>query len=150
MNTVLLLIIAIPAVEIFLMIKIGQNIGALSTIGLIFLTAIIGIYFAKLEGLNTLRSGINNLYKNKIPIYEMMSGASIAFAALLLIIPGFITDFFGFLLLIPFTRKIIISLFLKKKRPVADKKDYIEGEILDRDKKDDLWNCNKIYKRFKF
>ena len=84
MNTVLLLIIAIPAVEIFLMIKIGQNIGALSTIGLIFLTAIIGIYFAKLEGLNTLRSGINNLYKNKIPIYEMMSGASIAFAACLL------------------------------------------------------------------
>ena len=138
MNTVLLLIIAIPAVEIFLMIKIGQNIGALSTIGLILLTATIGMYFAKLEGLNTLRSGINNLYRNKIPIYEMMSGASIAFAAVLLIIPGFITDFFGFLLLVPFTRKIIISLFLKKKRPVADKKDYIEGEILDRDKKDDL------------
>ena len=138
MNTVLLLIIAIPAVEIFLMIKIGQNIGALSTIGLIFLTAIIGVYFAKLEGLNTLRSGINNLYKNKIPIYEMMSGASIAFAALLLIIPGFITDFLGFLLLIPFTRKKIIRLFLNKKRPVTDKKDYIEGEILDRDKKDDL------------
>ena len=138
MNTVLLLIIAIPAVEIFLMIKIGQNIGALSTISLIFLTAVIGIYFAKLEGLNTLRSGINNLYKNKIPIYEMMSGASIAFAALLLIIPGFITDFLGFLLLIPFTRKKIISLFLNKKRPVTDKKDYIDGEILDRDKKDDL------------
>ena len=138
MNTVLLLIIAIPAVEIFLMIKIGQNIGALSTIGLIFLTAVIGVYFAKLEGLNTLRSGINNLYKNKIPIYEMMSGASIAFAALLLIIPGFITDFLGFLLLIPFTIKKIISLFLKKKRSVTDKKDYIDGEILDRDKKDDL------------
>ena len=138
MNTVLLLIIAIPAVEIFLMIKIGQNIGALSTIGLIFLTAVIGVYFAKLEGLNALRSGINNLYKNKIPIYEMMSGASIAFAALLLIIPGFITDFLGFLLLIPFTRKKIISLFLNKKRPVTDKKDYIDGEILDRDKKDDL------------
>ena len=138
MNTVLLLIIAIPAVEIFLMIKIGQNIGALSTISLIFLTAVIGVYFAKLEGLNTLRSGINNLYKNKIPIYEMMSGASIAFAALLLIIPGFITDFLGFLLLIPFTRRKIISLFLNKKRPVTDKKDYIDGEILDRDKKDDL------------
>ena len=138
MNTVLLFIITIPALEIFLMIKIGQNIGALSTIGLIFLTAVIGIYFAKLEGLNTLRSGINNLYKNKIPIYEMMSGASIAFAALLLIIPGFITDFLGFLLLIPFTRKKIISLFLNKKRPVTDKKDYIDGEILDRDKKDDL------------
>ena len=138
MNTVLLLIIAIPAVEIFLMIKIGQNIGALSTIGLIFLTAIIGMYFAKLEGLNTLRSGINNLYKNKVPIYEMMSGASIAFAALLLIIPGFVTDFFGFLLLIPFTRKKIINLFLRKKESVTDKKDYIEGEILDGDKKDDL------------
>ena len=138
MNTVLLLIITIPAVEIFLMIKIGQNIGALSTISLIFLTAIIGVYFAKLEGLNTLRSGINNLYKNKIPIYVMMSGASIAFAALLLMIPGFITDFLGFLLLIPFTRKKIISLFLNKKRPVTDKKDYIDGEILDRDKKDDL------------
>ncbi|MEC7143524.1 MAG: FxsA family protein [Pseudomonadota bacterium] len=138
MNTVLLLIIAIPAVEIFLMIKIGQNIGALSTIGLIFLTAIIGMYFAKLEGLNTLRSGINNLYKNKVPIYEMMSGASIAFAALLLIIPGFVTDFFGFLLLIPFKIKKIINLFLKKKGSVTDKKDYIEGEILDGDKKDDL------------
>jgi Protein affecting phage T7 exclusion by the F plasmid len=129
MNTVLLLIITIPAVEIFLMIKIGQNIGALSTIGLIFLTAVIGIYFAKLEGLSALRSGINNLYKNKIPIYEMMSGASIAFAALLLIIPGFITDFFGFLLLIPFTRRKIISLFLKKKRPVAGKKDYMKEKF---------------------
>ena len=96
MNTVLLLIIAVPAIEIFLMIKIGQNIGALNTIALIFLTAFIGIYFAKLEGLNTLRSGINNLYKNKIPIYEMISGASIAFAAVLLIIPGFITDFLVF------------------------------------------------------
>ena len=138
MNTVLLLLIVIPTVEIFLMIKIGQNIGALSTIGLIFFTAVIGIYFAKLEGLNTLKSGINNLYKNKIPIYEMISGASIAFAALLLIIPGFLTDFLGFIFLVPFTRKKIISLFLGKKRPVAEKKDYIEGEILDRDKKDDL------------
>ena len=135
MNTVLLLIIAIPAVEIFLMIKIGQNIGALSTIGLIFLTAIIGIYFAKLEGLNTLRSGINNLYRNKIPIYEMMSGASIAFAAVLLIIPGFITDFFGFLLLIPFTRKKIINLFfLERKSSIKEKENYIDGEIVDKDK----------------
>ena len=135
MNTVLLLIIAIPAIEIFLMIKIGQNIGALSTIGLIFLTAIIGTYFARLEGLNTLRSGINNLYKNKIPMYEMISGASIAFDAMLLIIPGFLTDFFGFLLLVPYTRKKIINLFLKKKRrPINEKKDYIDGEILDKDK----------------
>ena len=150
MNTVLLLIIAVPAIEIFLMIKIGQNIGALNTIALIFLTAFIGIFFARLEGLNTLKSGINNLYKNKIPMYEMISGASIAFAALLLIIPGFMTDFFGFLLLVPFTRRKIINLFIKKKRnPIDEKKDYIEGEILDKDK-DDIWNCNKIHKGFKF
>ena len=124
------------------MIKIGQNIGALNTIGLIFLTAVIGIYFARLEGLNTLRSGINNLYKNKIPIYEMISGASIAFAALLLIIPGFMTDFVGFLLLIPFTRKKIINLFIKKKtKPINKEKDYIDGEILERDK-DDIWNSD--------
>ena len=137
MNTVLLLIIAVPAIEIFLMIKIGQNIGALNTIALIFLTAFIGIFFARLEGLNTLKSGINNLYKNKIPIYEMVAGASIAFAAVLLIIPGFMTDFIGFLLLVPFTRRKIINLFIKKKRkPIDEKKDYIEGEILDKDKDD--------------
>ena len=137
MNTVLLLIIAVPAIEIFLMIKIGQNIGALNTIALIFLTAFTGIFFARLEGLNTLKSGINNLYKNKIPIYEMVAGASIAFAAVLLIIPGFMTDFIGFLLLVPFTRRKIINLFIKKKRkPIDEKKDYIEGEILDKDKDD--------------
>ena len=137
MNTVLLLIIAVPTIEIFLMIKIGQNIGALNTIALIFLTAFIGIFFARLEGLNTLKSGINNLYKNKIPMYEMIAGASIAFAAVLLIIPGFMTDFFGFLLLVPFTRRKIINLFIKKKRkPIDEKKDYIEGEILDKDKDD--------------
>ena len=140
MNTVLLLIIAVPVVEIFLMIKIGQNIGALSTIALIFLTAIIGMYFAKLEGINTLRSGINNLYKNKIPIYEMISGASIAFGAMLLIIPGFITDFFGFLLIIPFTRKKLINSYIeKKKEAVNERKDYIDGEVLEKDKdKDEL------------
>ena len=122
------------------MIKIGQNIGALSTIALIFLTAIIGMYFAKLEGINTLRSGINNLYKNKIPIYEMISGASIAFGAMLLIIPGFITDFFGFLLLIPFTRKKLINSYIeKKKEAVNERKDYIDGEVLEKDKdKDEL------------
>ena len=137
MNTVLLLIIAVPTIEIFLMIKIGQNIGALNTIALIFLTAFIGIFFARLEGLNTLKSGINNLYKNKIPMYEMIAGASIAFAAVLLIIPGFMTDFIGFLLLVPFTRRKIINLFIKKKRkPIDEKKDYIEGEILDKDKDD--------------
>tara|TARA_B100000214_G_C23935338_1_gene612862 strand:- start:605 stop:1018 length:414 start_codon:yes stop_codon:yes gene_type:complete len=137
MNTLLLFLIAVPAVEIFLMIKIGQNIGALSTIGLIFFTAIVGLYFAKIEGLNTLRSGVYNLYKNKVPIFEMLSGASIAFAALLLIIPGFVTDFLGFLLLIPFSRKKLINLFLSKKR-FEDKENFIEGEIIDKDKKDEL------------
>ena len=139
MNALLLILIAVPTVEIFLMIKIGQNIGALNTIALIFLTAIIGIYFAKIEGLNTMRSGIYNLYKNKLPIYEMFSGASIAFAALLLIIPGFLTDSFGFLLLFPLTRKMIINFFIAKNpNSVRQKKNYIEGEILDEDKKDEL------------
>ena len=114
MNTLLLILIGVPAIEIFVMIKIGQNIGALTTVSLIFLTAIVGIYFAKIAGLNTLRSGVYNLYKNKVPLFEIFSGASIALAALLLIFPGFITDTFGFLLLIPFTRKIIIKSFIIK------------------------------------
>ena len=129
-------LIAIPAIEIYVMIKIGQNIGAFSTVSLIFVTAIIGVYFAKLEGLNTLRSGVYNLYKNKIPLYEMISGATIALAAILLIIPGFITDFFGFILLFPPTRKIIINSFLKRKNIKNDERDFIEGEILNKDKKD--------------
>ena len=109
---ILLYLIAAPAIEIYVMIKIGQNIGAFTTISLIFATAFIGIYFAKIEGLNTLRSGVYNLYKNKIPLFEMISGASIALAAILLIIPGFITDFFGFILLFPLTRKLIVNYFL--------------------------------------
>tara|TARA_Y100000996_G_C22491635_1_gene630456 strand:+ start:832 stop:1239 length:408 start_codon:yes stop_codon:yes gene_type:complete len=129
-------LIAIPAIEIYVMIKIGQNIGAFSTVSLIFITAIIGVYFAKLEGLNTLRSGVYNLYKNKIPLYEMISGATIALAAILLIIPGFITDFFGFILLFPPTRKIIINSFLKRKNIKNNERDFIEGEILNKDKKD--------------
>ena len=143
MNTLLLILIGLPALEIFVMIKIGQNIGALTTVSLIFLTAIVGIYFAKIEGINTLRSGVYNLYKNKIPLFEIFSGASIAFAALLLIIPGFITDTFGFLLLIPFTRKIIIKFFISKQNisVKSTKKDqeYIDGEIINKDKdKDEL------------
>ena len=106
MNTILSLLIGIPAVEIFVMIKIGQNIGAFNTILLIFLTAIVGIYFAKAQGLNTLRSGILNMYKNEMPLFEIISGASIALAACLLIFPGFVTDALGFFLLIPWTRKI--------------------------------------------
>ena len=144
MNIFFLLLIGIPAIEIFVMIKVGQNIGALNTIGLILLTAIIGIYFAKIAGLNTLRSAIYKLYKNKdqIPHFEIISGASIAFAALLLIIPGFITDVFGFLLLIPFTRKTITNLYLKEKPNVdTSPKDYINGEVIKKEEdknKDDL------------
>jgi len=135
MNILLLILIGVPAIEIFVMIKIGQNIGALSTVGLIFLTAVVGIYFAKIEGLNTLRSGVYNLYKNEIPLFEIFSGASIALAALLLILPGFITDTFGFLLLIPFTRKMIIKSFMTKKN-ISTKKteEYIDGEITDKDR----------------
>ena len=140
MNTVLLFLIGVPAIEIFVMIKIGQNIGALSTIALIFITAIVGVYFAKIAGLNTLRSGIYNLYENKVPIYEIISGASIALAALFLIIPGFITDTLGFLLLVPYTRKLIVNFLITKNRSANKKNnDYIEGEILkDKEEKDDL------------
>ena len=135
MNTLLLILIGVPAIEIFVMIKIGQNIGALATVGLIFFTAALGIFFARVEGLNTLRSGVYNLYKNKVPIYEIFSGASIALAAFLLIFPGFITDTFGFLLLIPFTRKIIINYFVGKKNMKTKKSnEFIEGEIVEKDK----------------
>ena len=141
MNSFFLLFIGVPALEIFLMIKIGGKIGALNTVSLIFLTAIIGLYFAKLEGIKTMRSGIMNIYQNKIPIYEMISGASIAIAALLLIIPGFFTDTMGFLLLIPFTRKILISFFIKKKTTSKNQEDIntLDGEIIeDKNKKDEL------------
>ena len=144
MNILFLLLIGIPAIEIFVMIKVGQNIGALNTISLILLTAITGIYFAKIAGLNTLRSAIYKLYKNKnqIPHFEIISGASIAFAALLLVIPGFITDIFGFVLLIPFTRNMITNLYLKENPNVdTGSKDYIEGEVIKKEEdknKDDL------------
>ena len=139
MNPFFILFIALPALEIFLFIKIGGQVGALNTVALIFLTAIIGVYFAKLQGIQTLKSGMVNLYQNKMPIYEIMSGASIAIAALLLIIPGFFTDLIGFLLLIPFTRRIIFSLVLKNKSQsvVKRKGGTIDGEIVDH-KKDEL------------
>ena len=138
MNPFFLLFIGLPALEIFLLIKIGGQVGALNTVALIFLTAIIGIYFAKIQGIQTLKSGMVNLYQNKMPVYEIMSGASIAFAALLLIIPGFFTDLIGFLLLIPFTRKIFFKLAFKNK-PLTDMEkedDTIDGEIIDK-KEDD-------------
>ena len=139
MNPFFIFFIALPALEIFLFIKIGGQIGALNTVALIFLTAIIGVYFAKLQGIQTLKSGMVNLYQNKMPIYEIMSGASIAIAALLLIIPGFFTDLIGFLLLIPFTRRIIFSLVLinKSQSVVKRKGGTIDGEIVDH-KKDEL------------
>ena len=138
MNPFFIIFIGIPALEIFLLIKIGGQIGAMNTVALIFITAIIGIYFAKLQGIQTLRSGMINLYQNKTPIYEIISGASIAFAALLLIVPGFFTDFIGFLLLIPFTRKIISSAILKKKTKVEPSSgETIDGEIIE-NKKDDI------------
>ena len=137
MNTFLLIFIGLPALEIFFMIKIGGKIGALNTVSLIFLTAIVGVFYARVQGIQTLRSGIVNLYQNKAPIYELLSGASIAFASLLLIVPGFFTDLIGFLLLIPFTRKILFKILINKRSvEVKDSKinKTIDGEIIDRDK----------------
>ena len=131
MNVVILFIIGIPLVEIYLMIKVGGMIGAFNTIFLILFTAITGVYFARLAGLNTIRSGFNQLIKNEIPIYEIISGAALAFAALLLIIPGFLTDFIGFLLIIPITRKFFISSISSKlkNKKVNSNDDIIEGNI---------------------
>jgi len=132
MNAVILFIIGIPTIEIFLMIKVGGIIGAINTILLIFITALTGVYFAKLEGLNTLRSGFNQLVKNEMPFYELISGAALAFAAFLLIVPGFLTDLIGFLLIIPITRKIFINIItskMYKQKNENNKKDFIEGEF---------------------
>jgi UPF0716 protein FxsA len=134
MNSVLLTIILIPVIEIFLFIKIGSQIGAITTILLIFATAIIGVYYAKYEGLNTLRSGFTQISKNIAPTYEMISGAAIAFAALLLIIPGFATDILGFLILFPISRNFFLKKFfnkLKKKKIYLKKNNFIDGEFED-------------------
>ena len=132
MNPLLLTIILVPVVEIYLLIKIGSQIGAMSTILLIFATAVIGIYYAKYEGLNTLKSGFTQLSKNETPAYEVVSGAAIAFAALLLIIPGFATDTFGFLLIFPFSRKMIFNKLTKKfKRNDNKKNNFIDGDFED-------------------
>jgi UPF0716 protein FxsA len=139
MNAIILFIISIPLIEIYLMIKIGGVLGAFNTIFLIFFTAITGIFFARLEGLNALKSGFGQLLKNQIPIYEMISGAALAFAALLLIIPGFLTDTVGFLLIVPFTRKIFIKIIssklVKKKR--NNENFTIEGEFEENKKEND-------------
>ena len=139
MNTVILLIIGIPIIEIYLFIKIGSQIGAFNTISLIFLTAIIGVAYARYEGFNTLKSGVSGLMKNEIPIYEMISGATLAFAAILLILPGFATDSLGILLVFPYTRKIIIKYFSKnfyKKTNNIKPKNFIDGEYKDLDDKE--------------
>jgi len=140
MNVIILFIIGIPLIEIYLMIKVGGAIGALNTIFLIFFTAITGIYFAKLAGLNALKSGFNQIVKNEIPIYEIISGAALAFAALLLIIPGFLTDFIGFLLIFPPTRKIIIKNFSTNIKKKEVREDFIEGEY--EEKEEDYKNLN--------
>ena len=137
MNPILLSIILIPAVEIFLFIKIGSQIGALTTIFLIFVTAIVGVYYAKYEGLNTLKSGFTQISKNRKPTYEMISGAAIAFAALLLIIPGFATDTLGFLIIFPITRNFFLNKFFKKKEKEIKKNNFIDGDFEDIEDEDD-------------
>ena len=138
MNPVLISIILIPILEIYLFIKIGSQIGAFNTILLIFITAIIGVYYAKYEGLNTIRSGFIQIMRNEVPAYEIISGAAITFAALLLIIPGFATDFFGFLLIFPITRKLIFGgLSNKIKKKNVQKNNYIDGEYEDLEDKND-------------
>mgnify|MGYP006114304311 FL=1 len=133
MNSFLLIVIGVPIFEIILMIKIGAKIGLINTILLIIFTATVGVYYARIEGLSTIQSGLKNLYQNKAPVYEMISGASIAVAAVLLILPGFITDALGFILLFPFSRRFIITRFLKNKKMTKNdhNKDIIDGEIIE-------------------
>jgi UPF0716 protein FxsA len=134
MTTILLLLISIPLIEIYLFIKIGSYIGAFNTVSLILITAIVGIIYARYEGFNTLRSGMSQLIKNEIPVYEIISGAALTFAALLLILPGFATDLMGLILIFPPTRKLILKNFSKKYTSKNQKKkDYIDGEFEDKD-----------------
>ena len=138
MNTVLFLIIGIPLIEIYLFIKIGSQIGAFNTVLLILTTAVAGVAYARYEGFNTLRSGMSQLIRNEIPIYELVSGATLAFAALLLIFPGFATDLIGILLVIPLTRRLILGKFVKKNQyEKKESKNYIDGEYEDLGEDDD-------------
>ena len=132
MNTALILIVGIPLVEIYLFIKIGSQIGAFNTVLLILVTAVVGVGYARYEGYNTLKTGMSQLVKNELPVYELISGATLAFAALLLIIPGFATDLIGILLIVPFTRKFILKKFIKKHDKTKKKNtNYIEGDYED-------------------
>tara|TARA_B100000073_G_scaffold105207_1_gene84399 strand:- start:272 stop:697 length:426 start_codon:yes stop_codon:yes gene_type:complete len=138
MNTLLLTIILVPIIEIYLFIKIGSQIGAFNTISLIFITALIGVFYARYEGLNTIRSGFSQLIKNELPAYEIISGAAIAIAALLLILPGFATDLIGFLLIFPLTRKLIFGKFsMKFQKKNNQKNNFIDGEFEDIEEDDD-------------
>ena len=149
MNTVLILIIGIPLIEIYLFIKIGSQIGAFNTVLLILTTAIAGVAYARYEGFNTLKSGMSQLIKNEIPIYEIISGATLAFAAFLLIFPGFATDILGILLVIPISRKLILGIFINKKKyeKKTEKTNYIDGEFEELGKDDDkkIWNTFKVH-----
>ena len=148
MNTALILIIGIPLIEIYLFIKIGSQIGAFNTVLLILTTAIAGVAYARYEGFNTLKSGMSQLIKNEMPIYDIISGATLAFAAFLLIFPGFATDFIGILLIIPITRRLILGKFINKKNYKREKnKNYIDGEFEDLGDDDDkkIWNSFKLY-----
>ena len=132
MNTALILIIGIPLIEIYLFIKIGSQIGAFNTVLLILVTAVLGVAYARYEGFNTIKSGMSQLIKNQLPVYELFSGATLAFAAILLIIPGFATDLIGLLLIIPFTRKIILNKFIKRKNyKKKNDTEYIDGDYED-------------------
>ena len=137
MNTFLLLLIGIPVIEIYLFIKLGSQIGAFNTILLIFVTAFFGIVYARYEGFNTLRSAMSQMVKNELPVYEIISGAALAFAALLLILPGFATDFMGLLIIFPPTRKLIFKKVSNKQRPINKKQDFINGEFEDIEDEDD-------------
>ena len=149
MNTVLILIIGIPLIEIYLFIKIGSHLGAFNTVLLILTTAIAGVAYARYEGFNTLKSGMSQLIKNEMPIYEIISGATLAFAAFLLIFPGFATDILGILLVIPITRKLILGIFINKKKyeKKSEKKNYIDGEFEELGKDDDkkIWNTFEVH-----
>ena len=149
MNTVLILIIGIPLIEIYLFIKIGSHLGAFNTVLLILTTAIAGVAYARYEGFNTLKSGMSQLIKNEIPIYEIISGATLAFAAFLLIFPGFATDILGILLVIPISRKLILGIFINKKKyeKKSEKKNYIDGEFEELGNDDDkkIWNTFEVH-----
>ena len=137
MNTILIALISIPVIEIYLFIKVGSQIGALNTILLIFITAFFGVVYARYEGFNTLKSGMSQIVKNEMPFYEIISGAALAFAALLLILPGFATDMLGLLIIFPPTRKLIFKKVSAKQKPNIAKQDFINGEYEDIDEEND-------------